>query len=295
MTYGKIRALLRQKDTSLPMERLDLAIQNGLEAILGRHPWRALRGETVVSTIAKYVTGTLAATNGSATITGTGTAWTDAMTGRKIRIGSDTQYYTFTRVSATEGALDRAYEGTTGTGLTYRLFQNLITFGEDVGAIRSVNYPRQLPLRLTSLAWIHSQDPARTSYGDPLFFSSHYNTDPAAPPSVIAIELWPSPEEAWPVQIEFRRVVTGFDGTNTNDSPPAWVSAGAIHALAEYELFADPASLTRATTLIDGMYQTEIEGQVGGVRIPRDPRYTPRHSSGSWPRNPGADTWARSD
>jgi len=294
MTYGQIRALLRQRDSAMPMERLDMAIQNGLETILGRQPWPAMRGEIIVSTVAKYDTGTVEVTNGSTSITGTGTSWTAAMSGRKIRVGNDTGWYLFTWVSATEGELDRAYEGETASGASYRLFQDLVTLGADVAAVTAVNYPRLRPLRLATISQLNAGDPARQTYGDPCFFAEHYRTDPASPPSVAVIELWPSPDQAQALQIEYRRVLTGFDGTNTGDSPPAWVSPGAIHALAEFELFADEAAFARADRLIEGMIQNKIEGQAGGVRIPRDRSLRPSATS-AWPRNPGAEAWARSD
>lgn len=295
MTWGEMRALLKQQSPDASLERLSAALNEAFEDILGRQPWRRLRGSQTVQTVAKYITGTVAANNGSQTVTGTGTAWTSAMTGRKIRIGSDTQFYTLTYVSATELSLDREYEGTTATGLAYRIFQNVVTLGEDVAAVREVNYPNLRQLGDATVSEFDGRDPARATYGDPLFWAPHYRTDPNNPPSVEAIELWPSPEEVKPLVIQYRRVITGFDGTNTSDTPPAWVSAGAIRGLAEFELFKDETALAHAERLILGMVQNEIEGQPKGVVIPRDERYAARRLNTALRRNPGADAWARSD
>jgi hypothetical protein len=64
--------------------------------------------------VQSYSTGTVALTNGSNAITGTGTSWTSDMTGRLFIVHSGTcrQAYTFTYVSPTSGTLESTY----GTG-----------------------------------------------------------------------------------------------------------------------------------------------------------------------------------
>lgn len=68
-----------------------------------------------------YSTGTVAVSNGSATIIGTGTAWTEQMNGMPIRIDGDSAEYKFTYVSALSGVLDRVYEGSTAATATYKI------------------------------------------------------------------------------------------------------------------------------------------------------------------------------
>lgn len=72
-------------------------------------------------TQAGYSTGTVATTNGAASVTGSGTTWTTAMTGMQIRIGSDLATYIFTYASSTTGTFDRPYDGATGSGTSYAL------------------------------------------------------------------------------------------------------------------------------------------------------------------------------
>ncbi len=84
-----------------------------------------LMSESFITTIAPYTTGTVTATNGSATITGSGTTFTSAMVGRKIKVGSDNAYYrikTFT--SATSIDLEANYQGTTASAQTYTIFKD---------------------------------------------------------------------------------------------------------------------------------------------------------------------------
>lgn len=77
--------------------------------------------------VADYTTGTIAVTNGDATVTGTGTTFTAAMVGRYLKpttSGDDALWYkidTFT--SATSIELENVFGGTTGSGLSYTIGQ----------------------------------------------------------------------------------------------------------------------------------------------------------------------------
>ncbi len=79
-----------------------------------------------------HTTGTVAVTNGSATVTGTSTAWTTAALGTSgsppkfgrafIRIGSDTDWYEIDfAASATSLTLVENYGGSTDSGLAYEI------------------------------------------------------------------------------------------------------------------------------------------------------------------------------
>jgi len=76
-----------------------------------------------------YTTGTIALSNGSATLTGTGTTFTAGMVGRWAQITDTTnaQYDYWYRISAftstTVMTLDTTYQGTTTSGVTYRIAQ----------------------------------------------------------------------------------------------------------------------------------------------------------------------------
>ena len=84
-----------------------------------------LMTEGVISTIAPYETGTVTATNGSKTITGSNTIFTVAMVGRKIRIEDENAYYRIAAfVSTTEITLEAAYQGTTQSGADYSIYKD---------------------------------------------------------------------------------------------------------------------------------------------------------------------------
>lgn len=90
--------------------------------------------DAFIATVAPYETGTVTATNGSATIGGIGTTFTAAMVGRKFRKGTDSAWYRIkTYTNATTIALDRNYTGTTdATGTTYSIFQDEYLLAPDL-------------------------------------------------------------------------------------------------------------------------------------------------------------------
>lgn len=68
---------------------------------------------------ADYTTGTVSLTNGSATVTGSGTTFTAAMVGRWFQAPDGYWYRILSFTSTTVITLNRTYVGTTGTGLSY--------------------------------------------------------------------------------------------------------------------------------------------------------------------------------
>ncbi|MDI6732322.1 MAG: hypothetical protein QME16_00115 [Planctomycetota bacterium] len=100
------------------------SIQMGLDKLTAADlPY--LMTEGFIATIAPYETGTVTATNASKTITGSGTTFTAAMVGRKIRMGSENAYYRISAfVSTTEVTLEAAYQGTTEAGKTFSIYKD---------------------------------------------------------------------------------------------------------------------------------------------------------------------------
>ena len=100
------------------------AIQMGLDRVTAIDlPY--LMTEGFITTAAPYETGTVTATNGSKTITGSGTTFTAAMAGRKIRMGSENAYYRISAfVSTTEVTLEVPYQGTTGSAKTFSIYKD---------------------------------------------------------------------------------------------------------------------------------------------------------------------------
>lgn len=73
-----------------------------------------------------YTTGTVSVTNGSATVTGSGTAWTDAIQAGWGFVGPDGRTYEIASIaSATSLTLQSNYQGSTASGQSYACFPTM--------------------------------------------------------------------------------------------------------------------------------------------------------------------------
>jgi hypothetical protein len=80
--------------------------------------------------------GTVSATNGSPTVTGSGTAFNGArQNSKRVKIG--TAYYTISTVSGTTMTLTTNYTGTTASGLSYHIFSNWNDTWQDAGSAKT--------------------------------------------------------------------------------------------------------------------------------------------------------------
>lgn len=103
--------------------------------------WPANYREGWLALAALYSDGTATFTNGSFTVTGSSTAWTSDMKGRKI-LGPDNAYYKIASVvSATSLLLTQPFQGTTSSDATYQIWKDEYRICPDALAIGGfVNY-----------------------------------------------------------------------------------------------------------------------------------------------------------
>lgn len=146
------------------------SIQAGLNEIASNDlPY--LMEEEVLLLVAPYETGTITTTNASKTITGSSTTFTSAMVGRKIRIGSETQYYRVAAfVSTTEITLNVEYQGTGASGATYSIYKDEYRMAPDADAykvLRQMENAKSV-IDLSPTAFDLFQ-PAPTAEGPPSF------------------------------------------------------------------------------------------------------------------------------
>lgn len=104
---------------------LKRAVQQYLFEYAGAYDWPHYRDLGTITTIDDYTTGTVTVTNGSRTVTGSGTTFTASMVGRKFRVGSENAfYYIESFTSTTVVTLRDIYQGTTQSAGTYTIFQD---------------------------------------------------------------------------------------------------------------------------------------------------------------------------
>jgi len=227
VTYGEIRLFLTQWAPGTPLNLISGWIQDRYSEILGRLMWTRQKAQIVLQAAASYATGTVAVTAGGTELVGTGTTWTSDMNGRLIRINEQAAFYTFTFVDATNATIDRAYEGETESGLSYRIDQNLIYLPPEARAVEQVRR-MDPPGVLTRWDTLTSGEdmPNRASYGTPLHWLQHMDSQTEYP--VIQLELLPIPEllSSYPITYWYEDVPP----TATATTLLPWMQPGAIKA-----------------------------------------------------------------
>lgn len=126
----------------------------------------------------KYTTGTIAVTNNSDTITGTGTGWTEfSHLHKKIRVGSGKVAYKIIRVDEAGQVitLDQIFLGGTESGVGYTIFQDEFPLQPDIKDVRTFTIPGRStqPHKKgpSVLDYYMAQDPFRG--GLPIIYTMH--------------------------------------------------------------------------------------------------------------------------
>lgn len=133
--------------------RLKRTLNLTIQDICSRRDWKFLQEREIVQTVADYTTGTCDITDGSATVTGTGTVWTSTHVRWYIQFQGETNWYEVTaRASNTSITISPAYEGTTATGQTYTLRQVFYSLSTSVSRILSIRQS-STPSKLTNMGY----------------------------------------------------------------------------------------------------------------------------------------------
>jgi len=286
-TYGEIRGRLAQLFPGIELDLWDGWIADRYQQILDALNWQRLDVVQTLQTEAEYNTGTLDATLGSTVLAGTGTAWVAGMSVRILRIASRPEFYGFTYVGATSGTLDRAFEGETDTGLSYRLNRNVFALSSDTRYVQSVeSFETGLPLIRCSVADLNRMDAARTAYGDPTHWAPYMDAS-TTPPSP-QIELWPIPTGLKSLRVQTVTEAVPFAGATAAGvlpwvRPQALIEGCSANARRHEK---DVASAREHESQFGAlvMQMAAIDAQrVGPVAIRQPERYT-RHRARRWNR-----------
>lgn len=188
--------------------------QQAFSQIWEAHDWAARKTEGLVAIVADYSTGTVDTTVGSATITGTSTVWTSAMTGRWIRIGSVPELFKFTYVSGTSGTIESptggtGWQATAEDDASYVIFQHVYALASDV---EQVLFPtREFRLEETTRGFIDQIDPTRLTTGT----SRYYAMRELSSTNAMQIEFWPRPNVAGIVRVPYLKKAPTLTGSDT--------------------------------------------------------------------------------
>jgi hypothetical protein len=287
-TWGQIRFELAKFCPGVDPQLLNQWIVGAYHRILDYRNWKGLEVDTFLQTVAIYETGTVAVTLGSTAVTGTGTTWTTAMSGRRFRVEGASVWYTFTRTGNTTGTLDRAYEGDTDAEASYRIFQNVYSLPAGVKLIQLLDNPSiGRPMDIETQATMSRISTGRVAYGEPQLYSPA--SDNSDTPPLKTVELYPIPIEAKGYPLQYQTIPTDFSGSNTSASPLPWVSDDAIVAFAKASLLRHGKDYNGASEEegIGRGYLTEMSEvenrRIGPTRIRMAERFT-RHRQRRWAR-----------
>ena len=155
---------------------VNASINMALERVSQYHDWPFYLDykNGVIKTIALYNTGTIDLTNGSTSVSGTGTTFTAAMVGRKIRVQNEMPYYRIATYVSADGAgaitLDNPYQGTTATGLSFEVFQDEYRLNADVDKQKMMRQiQNSVPITDLTPKNFDTLYPTPQAYSDPMF------------------------------------------------------------------------------------------------------------------------------
>lgn len=174
MTFGIINSLLEDITSVKDKDTLKKhSVQRALDLWAQDFNYDYLMEDSFITTVAPYTTGTAAITNGSKTVTGSGTTFTAAMVDRKIRFASDNAYYRIASfTSTTVITLEAAYQGDTTGSTTFSIYKDEYRLPADLARYKM---PRQIENGV-AIADIDAStfdllDPSTISEGDPFVWA----------------------------------------------------------------------------------------------------------------------------
>ena len=192
------RVLLLAPD--LPPFVAQLFTKQAHRRIVDHHYWSELKQDAEFSVPTWYTTGTVAWTQGSATITGTGTLWdtgTNVSLYQQIQLGNIGNFYTITAINSdTEIEVDRVVKYASASGESYHIGQLYIELPTDLEVLEVVR-DKQNEWRVFKNFWSQEYldriDPNRTATGTPTLMVYASNRIDASGNQIPRMELWPAP------------------------------------------------------------------------------------------------------
>lgn len=216
LTLAQLKAEVGDYVPDHPLAKVARAANNVLRRI---HRELGQIGRTTFTTTPPYETGTLTATQGSTTITGSGTSWQTGWKEALIRISGDDTWYGVTFASTTGGTLSSAFAGAGGAGLTYEIvFPSVILPSSVLEPIR-IWRPGEADLK-----WEGDESIEELAYqlepGQPKYWSPAAMEDGSSSVDELRIRLTPPPDDYYSFALACRKNLTVFDpdGADTQKS-----------------------------------------------------------------------------
>jgi len=231
MNFGQMVGQVAQWNPNADFPMIQVWLNNAARKLYDRRLWYGLlvRGQIVTS--GTYNTGTVAVSNGSAAVTGTGTSWTSAMAGQALRVGYTNPIYNIIAVpSATSLILELPWGGPSASSMGYFITQYYYSIPNIKYIYSAANL--QLQYRLwTNMpqAFVDNEDPSRLRLMYPWIIA----TMPPDANGNYQVELWPASlsQQAIP----YKAYVQPPNLVDDDDSLPPFIRCDVIvaHAIAD--------------------------------------------------------------
>lgn len=218
MDFRKMKLNLKKFCPDLSMPVIAERINSRYQDIIRREDWEFLRDSLTLrlyEVVENASTESCAVTQGSATVTGTATTWTDdglIDAGWMFRVASGKQPYIVSSVgSNTSITLEAAYAEDTATGQDFTVAKTVYSIS-NANELLGILYDQ--PLKEKPQSYLDSIDPQRDSTGEPQYYSVFSKSKATG---VITFEVWPIPDSDYTVTVKFKKTVS--DLSNDTDEP----------------------------------------------------------------------------
>lgn len=170
-----------------------------------------LRDRCIVQTVVEKTAGTVAIVDGSATVTGTSTAFASTDKRSFIQFEGETNWYEVTFVASQVLTISPAYEGTSNALSTYTLRKVFYDLPSDLFQVFDVRQSN-MPAKLECLGeWtLDLNQPDITTVSEPTgYYISRLNPDTAATSAkVYQIGFFPIPDAIYNIEIRYEKIAT---------------------------------------------------------------------------------------
>lgn len=165
---------------------------------------------------APYETGTVALTEGSQVVTGSGTAFSANLVPNNVFIPSGRQetYVVSTVDSATQFTLEGEYAGDTASGVSYQVVKPIFTLPANCEHVQSIvldGVGELIPIGTQELR--RKQASAAVLVGVPRYFSE---VGRRAADGLRTVEVWPAPGERYAIQLSYGVQIMKLEDSSDN-------------------------------------------------------------------------------
>ena len=215
------------RNVTVYQNKLKRWINLAQDAISGRHDWTFLQERDMIQTIADKTAGTVTVTDGSAAVTGSGTAFAATDVGKFIQFSGEEDWYEIlTYVSSTSITVKPNYGGTSSSTATYTLRTVFYSLDSDVNRILSVKQ-YNTPIKLTQIQapTLDRAQPNIETTGAPTAYAL-FRLDPNGTvdfPSYAKqrqLQFFPSPNDTYNIEVRYIKHLSDLsDGADISTVP----------------------------------------------------------------------------